>query len=466
MLMKDYFYILSKMVEQIADRLPSANEHLLEKLESEVHAIRKISDSVLTEWLKFEQDMTDKIGKHFPKQFSTSTFFDFMQMTEAEINGKGNLDHSQSLDEDAHYLQAKGYFDLGLYKKSFSLLMPYIASHPDNEIARLYFAYSAFYSENREEAIRHFQLLKVSSTNAFIRAVSYNALGIIQFDEMQYSAAKRSFAHAMKEDNTLYSAYYNLGMAFHIAGDYKQAIRVWEQYMELTHDHELELLFFLSNCYLKLGNHQSASSVIQLLVPHHHEQSLALLGKFFEETKQHSEAIKCYRKLLELNASHSEAYHGLGWNTWLADESNEEAIPLLKKALSLQTDNLNVVFSLAWIYFHKKQYEDSNRTNQWLLTHDPDSPVANSLAFLLAIQHNDLEKGKKYSVLLQEHQDTRTRALGELLAGKLQLQQFQLREAISSFKRSIRQNPSLKESHLMKNLEYIWSDVHDKVTKI
>lgn len=465
---------MGQMVDQIAKHLPTSNDQIKKELEQRVEALKEMSDMILDEWIQFEEKMSEKIGHHFPTILIQSTIKDFENYLNMDKTSSDNLS-TEKIDNKIignitvakeEFYKGKGYFDLGLFNKSYDIFKQIILEDPDYEFARLYFAYSALFSENKEEALHHFSLLVKSSANSKIRAVCLNAMGIIHFEELLYEGANRYFEQAIKEDHNLHVAYYNLGMTLYTEGNYKEAIQKWETYLELTHDPDVDLIFYLSNSYLRLGQYSAAMDIVRIMLPQNHEQILLQLGKFFEDVDQFEDAIKCYKSIVSQNPVNSEALHGIGWNQWLLNNDDEQIVPLLKKALSLDKDNQNIHFSLAWIYFHQNNIEEAEKTTLWLLQKNNHSPLAISLSFLLALQKGDQRLAEERIQLLQEEKDQRNRALAEMFMGKLKLKQNLLLEALESFKKSVWNNPQLKENYVLQGFAYYLSQDNERAEAI
>lgn len=463
---------MDQLVEQIANLLPSTDEGTKKELEKQVIAIKKISDSVLDEWLRFEESMVSKIGVHFPHVLKQPMFDDLQGMLVPELPlVKESKQPIQGISDSApitkeEFYKAKGYFDLGLYQDSYTLLNEIIKKDPDYEFARLYLAYSAFFISQKEIAMHHLNLLKSSTANTKIRAVCNNALGILHFDEMKYENATRFFKEALKEDQNLFVSYYNLGMTHYMEGSYREAIQMWETYLSLTHDPDLEVVFHLSNCYLRLGQYTTALEIVKSLLPQNQNQTFLQLGKFFEDAKQYEEASLCYENILKLNPGNSEAIHGLAWNRWLINNQDSQCILLLKKALSLDKDNTNIFFSLAWIYFHQNNIPAAKKITDWLSKNEEASPLIITLTLLIALRQDDKILVEAQIQQLQDQKDLKSRALGELFSGKLKLTQSHFQEAIDSFKRSIRNNPQLKESYILQGVAHYLSHENEKAVSL
>ena len=85
--------------------------------------------------------------------------------------------------------------------------------------------------------------------------------------------------------------------------------------------------------------------------------ALLNLGMIYEILGRFSEAIKTYKKLLELNPNHTDAMFSLGWV--LKDEKRyREAIPIFKRAINLEP-TANTYYGLGMVYKGMDRYEDA-----------------------------------------------------------------------------------------------------------
>lgn len=463
MLIHDFFTSMAKMVDEIASLLPANNDKIKQQLYAKATSLKRMSDSILDEWVKFDEQLTTKIGPHFPDLFEI--------YEEKSLSLPLNTSDTKGIQKplplrDQAFLQGKGYFDLGLFDKSFHIFEQVIGRCPDDELARLYCAYSAMYVGRKEEAVHQFTLLIQSSTMPEIQAVCSNAMGILYFEEQQLDRALQCFSQAIQYDQKLYVARFNLAMAHYCLGNYKEAIQNWEMYLHGVQEQDVELLLYLCSSYLRLGKYDVAQTIIQKFLSDHNGQILLQLGKFYEEAQQYEQAILCYRKISSLEPNNSEALHGIGWNLWLLRPDNQETIPLFKKALSLDPNNSNILFSLAWVFFHENEVEQAKRIVHWLLQQKKPMSLIRSLAFLLALHEDKIEEANEHLRHLQQDLDQKTRALADLLQGKLKLKEKRFEEAIFSFKKAIWNNPNLRESALLQGIAYFLNHEHDKAYEV
>lgn len=458
MLIKELFFTINQMVDQIAARLPIHSNEERAQIEKQVLELKKLGDTILDEWINFEEGMIDKIGPYFPALLNDSVLTEFQSQTaHPDIKER---------EEIPAFFKAKGYFDLGIYQESYPLLKEVVHQEPDHEFARLYFAYSAIFLGKKEEAVKHFTLLEKTTSSPKVRAVCLNALGILNFDDGKFETAGTFFEQAIEWDHGLFVAYYNLGMVCFAQRRFNEAIQHWEEYLILTHDHDLELIFNLSNAYLKLGQYQKTIQLWKKHASENQEQILFQLGHFFEDAHQYEEAIACYKNILMRKPNEAEALHGYGWNLWLHTNDPDMALPLLKKALSLEPHNLNFAFSLSWIYFHLNYTDEVERAVNWILQQDDRFPLALSLSFLISVKKGDLKRAEEWTEKLREQKPDHHRALGELFLGRLRLTQNHLQEAIQSFRRSVWNNPHLRESYLLQGLAYYLNQEIEKAEEI
>lgn len=459
MLVRSLFEILNETLDEIADHLPPPPQE--EKLWTEkVKALRKMSDAILDGWILLEERFDEKIRPFFIDLFGPSLIGEEVEPKESppvskEVGGKG----APWIDPEHKdvFQRARGYFELGMYGLSFRLLKKMILQEPEQPLLRLYYAYSAFFSGEIEEARRQFSFLEQTVEDRRIRTICFNALGILSFHEGKPELAEKNFRQALKLTEDFNAARYNLGLCLSSFGRYQEAVETWEEYLSRRGSFDMELALNLSSALLRLGRYEKAIAVWRKGGFKNQKGLYLLLGQFFERSKEYSKAILCYREVLKSQPEDAEALHGLGWNLWLSGREKGEAVALLKKALSLHRDPLNIGFSLAWIYLHEGEWKSAERIAQELFRLYPDSPLPIALSSSIALMKEDWQGAEMEANRLREMEGEKIKALGDYFYGRIRLSQRSLEEAISAFQRSIRKNPFLKESKLLQGLSYYLS---------
>ena len=115
-----------------------------------------------------------------------------------------------------------------------------------------------------------------------------------------------------------------------------------------------------------------------------YENALLNLGMIFEILGRFPEAIKTYKKLLDLNPNHTDAMFSLGWI--LKDEKRYvEAAPIFKRAIHLDP-TVNTYYGLGMVYKEMGQYDDALVLFRKVLQIDDNHLGANEKIILLEKQ--------------------------------------------------------------------------------
>ncbi|MBE3553892.1 MAG: tetratricopeptide repeat protein [Thermicanus sp.] len=475
MLVKNLFQVLNKAVEDIAVHLPPSPQEEKEWAEK-VKALRKMSDEILEGWIQFEEHFDEKIRPFFMEWLGPSPFEGVENAQkkeetvehdgEASILGKKLESEKLSSDHKEDFKRARGYFELGMYHESYQILESLVKEEPNHPLLRLYFAYSALYSGEKGEAKRQFSLLEQTVTDEKIRVLCFNALGILAYNEGDFQGAEKRFTQALSLQEEFQAARYNLGVSFFSQERYVEAISQWEEYISRRGTLDMELAIHLTSAFLRLGRFRKALQVWEVGGFQDKKGLLLLLGKFFERLEHFTESVACYREILKTNTEEVEALHGLGWTLWLSTGEVNEAVPILKKALSLTRDHLNIGFSLAWIYLHHGEWEEAGKVVETLLRRDPDAALPLALSTLLSSLKGSWQEAEAYANRLRQMAGDRNRALGEFVYGRILLSQHHLEEAIAAFQRSIRKNPYLRESFVLQGLSFYLNGQFDKAEEV
>ncbi|MEI0446685.1 tetratricopeptide repeat protein [Brachyspira intermedia] len=84
-------------------------------------------------------------------------------------------------------------------------------------------------------------------------------------------------------------------------------------------------------------------------------------GRSYYDDKQYEEAIKCFKKAVELEPNNDESWRWLG-NTYLVNSNNDEALEAFLKAIEIDSNKSNNWNSLGLLYKEKKEYEKALET--------------------------------------------------------------------------------------------------------
>ncbi len=80
-------------------------------------------------------------------------------------------------------------------------------------------------------------------------------------------------------------------------------------------------------------------------------------GLDFGQKSDADGAIECWKKTIELNPEHFEAWYNLGNAYDLGKEDLERALECWNKALEIKTDDIDVLYNMGNAYREHKDYD-------------------------------------------------------------------------------------------------------------
>ncbi len=243
--------------------------------------------------------------------------------------------------------------------------------------------------------------------------VAYINMGNI-LDDMQrfdesIEAYKASLAISPKDD----SALYNLGIAYKHAGKPELAVEAWKNASSLNRDDPKPLLA-MADFYYEKNFYDLAERTYQDLIskwPRVQEAHFKMATIYYKRD-QYEYALKAYKRVIELDEKNDMARRAyiniavLSSKTKHDEESANESIRMIQKALLIKPDDPEALFSLGLLYFHKEMYDKAVDTFYQALKGARESA-------LIAQSYNNIGKSyykkKNYKKALQAF----TRAVDE-----------------------------------------------------
>lgn len=179
--------------------------------------------------------------------------------------------------------------------------------------------------------------------------------------------------HALASTSNNYTAYNNLGYVMAAAGRNDDAIKCYQQALELNPNFS-DCANNLGTVYLHQGQLDKALDCYRqaLTINPDFAEVHNNLGILFTRQGKNNEAIEEYRKAIELKPSRVEFYNNLG-NLLANQGRTAEAIPLFQKALEIEPENAKVHYNLANIAFAQGRWQEAIEHYQVALKEMPDS---------------------------------------------------------------------------------------------
>ncbi|MEK3787716.1 hypothetical protein [Paenibacillus sp. FSL K6-1230] len=191
---KHVFAEMNDMLDEIMKYYPSAQGPRKEELMYKWGLLRRMSDSMIDQWLAFEEKMSD------------------MRAVQQQHNAgpvHSDVDAYPELTLDA-CTRGIGYFRLTMYREAAEQFGQVLAVYPQSLMAHMYRAISNLYNDYFQEAASGLRQALELTSDAKTKAVLYNALGCAETKSSNVEAALQYFKLALNYDPSLQEALQNM----------------------------------------------------------------------------------------------------------------------------------------------------------------------------------------------------------------------------------------------------------------
>lgn len=478
MMVEQYFAELTTKLEAIARQWPQATEKARLSLANDLLELRKASDQVIDLWMRFEEMLSTVI-----KTVKGESLIGYTQGTAAanpanneqdELPDSAGNDASTGGEDPAFaasepgqpdgihphehlFRKGEGFYHLRLYqdaRKCFDELMKH---SPDWEMGRLYYSYSLLLSGDKERALKEFRLLSRTSSSPKVTSISYNAIGCLLAEENQWLEAAQAFKAAIAEAADYADAHFNLALCYLHDEEVEDAFATIERYMELEQDDwEAETIWLRAASSLQKSDAQTKELIApeRLRVPTRSLDSKTLyeMATMYEGRGQIHRAQLCYIYLRERLPKEGWVYQGLAWNTWLI-AGTRKAVPLIKKAITLDPDHLDFQFTYGWMLLFEGDAEGAQAVFRAILQKKSDHHLTRSGMVTVYERLGELENARMLArQFLQESTDPYLQSLGYYHLGRLAFAEEKWLLADQYFRRIKRHDHQFREVELYRRL--------------
>ncbi|MGG4036218.1 hypothetical protein ABEV74_21250 [Paenibacillus cisolokensis] len=196
---RQMFAVMNELLDEILTTYPHVSDEERLRLNEQIDQLRTVSDSLIEQWLGFEEKMSAFYemagGTQQPDQPAKAS-----AGKQAKGTG-GEPADAEALSESALYLtKGQGYFKLLMFEQAADAFQTAVAKAPECNLSRLFLAMSFMHLQQWDEAQKHFQLLVALTDHPRLQALGYNALGCIQAVHLQLEQAEYYFRKAHETD--------------------------------------------------------------------------------------------------------------------------------------------------------------------------------------------------------------------------------------------------------------------------
>ncbi|WP_232696384.1 tetratricopeptide repeat protein [Brevibacillus daliensis] len=432
MFIDQWFMELQKRLERLEQEWPKATKEKKEELYREILQLRSYSDQMIDLWLKYEEKLNEvcryvQHEKAFPKKYEK-----VLEMNDDSI-GTSGIAHQQE-----RFKRAEGYYQLRLYDLAQKELAPLVEEMPNWEFGRLYYAYSLYFCNQKELAMKEFRLVSKTAISPQIVSISCNALGCMLGEEQKWIEAIPVYEKAIEVRPGYREAMYNLAIALLEEGEYEECIYWCEKLLDdKEKDWQTQVLYLRAiRHFYQLQPIEEASKLLSMSEPSSdlEPDTLRELAILSEETGHYRHAISCYRFLVDKRPMDIAFWHALARNTWLLHGATA-AIPIIKKAITLSPTDIICQLTYAWMQLDVGEHLNARKVFQKIMEMDREGnyPLALMGMVFSFVSEGDYQEAKRLAFSFTELQNEYMQMMGHyqlswvhLREGNLELSNYHL----------------------------------------
>ena len=294
----------------------------------------------------------------------------------------GNYDESIRLYKEIVAKQprnATAYANLGLayggkgqWKEEIENYKKAISLNPKDPVVHYNLA-SAYEKRNQDhDAAREYQAV-LKTNPGDLEATT--KLADIDFKNKRYSEAIRVYEKILKTSPRKAAIHANLGFAYGELKKYKLSAEYYEKAIKYGIK-DTQVRYNLAYTYDKLGRKKEAIREYEYVASSRPNMDvLDILAEYYTDEKQYENAIKTYKRMININPKRATAYSGLGYVYGLKNDVDKE-IEYYKISLRYDAEDDDVYLSLGKAYEKKGMYQDALKAYIHVYELNPDSNVA------------------------------------------------------------------------------------------
>ncbi|MGA7523061.1 MAG: tetratricopeptide repeat protein [Acidobacteriaceae bacterium] len=200
-------------------------------------------------------------------------------------------------------------------------------------------------------------------------------IGFLEARQEHYAAAVAFYRKALAIDPAMPGLHLNLGLAYFKAGEYREAIHVFEPMLKAQPAHSVEtdqLTLLLGMSHYGLGEYRAAAPYL-MGASASDPQNLTLLLTLANScllSRQYPCVIDAYHRIVALNAQSAEADMLVG-EALDAMKDTDGAIREFRAAAAASPKEPNVHFGLGYLLWTRKEYAEAAQEFQAELANNP-----------------------------------------------------------------------------------------------
>ena len=395
-------------------------------------------------------------------------FYKLNYSSEAQQNFKKLLENNPDHYNSKYYLALINY-ENEKFSESIPLFLDLLQYDSKNYEIYNYLGDSYLKTNNLKLALSSYrQSLKLNSYDANI----YYQIGLIYEQLLNIEEAIKNYNQAINMDDNNKDLIYRLGMILYQDGQYKKSLEYLRRHL-LYQPKDIQVIKILANvlyslnrlpeaidnykrlieleqnnmsyyhkialAYWDLGNYNKAQFYYNTILEYEEFQTGEVyyyLGFIANQNKNYDLALDYFFYARECGYTNLNLYNQISISL-LQEENYKDLIPLLHEGLYFHPDNYDLIYNLAFSYFHIDLYEDSITLFKKYITRNNNDLTA---SYLLGVAYYKMKKYNSslyYMELVNNNNDFEI--LYYLGSCNYELENYS--KAIRAFKKSLIINP-------------------------
>jgi tetratricopeptide (TPR) repeat protein len=182
------FSSMKELLAEISIHYTAASGQEKIMLDEQLSMLKKLSDQYMEQWLDFEE----RLAGFYAQSHTVIAAPVKKVVVEDEKADYVNL--------EAGFEKAQGFYKLYMFEQAVMELKELVKHQPDDLLARMYLAMGYLRLGEDGDAYPHFQMILPLTENNQLKAISYNAMGIIQVKKKNMQKAMEYFRLAYHSD--------------------------------------------------------------------------------------------------------------------------------------------------------------------------------------------------------------------------------------------------------------------------
>lgn len=211
-------------------------------------------------------------------------------------------------------------------------------------------------AEDNEKAIKKLE----TSLELYERfSLAHSMLGDIYYDMRDYNKSARYYEKATRLNPWSFRDYFSLGEVYYVMKEPQKAANAYVNACEIKPDH-LQAHINAAKSYYEIKDIDSAMQYIEQaenIYPGVSEVQ-KILGDIFEFQKNHEQAIRAYKRALEIDSNNPDIMLALAV-AYLRDNRTNSAKELLISVMQAQPENNAALQYLGYCYLQLKEIDES-----------------------------------------------------------------------------------------------------------